>query len=91
MSERGAYMAEVPGASTSLLVRQYQGAMPVYKVDSGLISFIAQLLDHRLRAGIDLILDQRSGDMADIPPAPAASPVKTTCGRKPGPEEFPLN
>ena len=34
MTERGADMAEAPGGSTGLLVRQYQGAlaMPVYTV-----------------------------------------------------------
>ena len=45
MTERGADMAEAPGGSTGLLVRQYQGAqaMPVYKVDTGLLSLLSEL------------------------------------------------
>jgi hypothetical protein len=45
MAERGADMAEAPGGSTGLLVRQYQGAlaMPVYTVDTGLLSLLSEL------------------------------------------------
>jgi hypothetical protein len=32
MTERAADMAEVPGGGTGLLVRQYQGGAPIYKV-----------------------------------------------------------
>jgi hypothetical protein len=49
MIERAADMAEAPGGGTGLLVRQYQGgalAMPVYRVDTGLVSLIGQLLAH---------------------------------------------
>jgi hypothetical protein len=44
MTERAADMAEVPGGGTGLLVRNYQGGAPIYKVDTGLVSLIAQLL-----------------------------------------------
>src|SRR5450432_4730881 len=45
MAERGADMAEAPGGSTGLLVRRYQGAlaMPVYTVDTGLLSLLSEL------------------------------------------------
>jgi hypothetical protein len=45
MAERGADMAEAPGGSTGLVVRQYQGAlaMPVYTVDTGLLFLLSEL------------------------------------------------
>ena len=45
MTERGGDMAEAPGGSTGLLVRQHQGAlaMPVYTVDTGLLSLLSEL------------------------------------------------
>ena len=44
-AERAAAMADVPGGSTGFLIRQYQGAhaMPVYKVDTGLLSLLSEL------------------------------------------------
>jgi len=54
MTERGADMAEAPGGSTGLLVRQYQGAqaMPVYKVDTGLL--LSELRAHEKQAAEEL-------------------------------------
>jgi hypothetical protein len=54
MTERAADMAEVPGGGTGLLVRQYQGGAPIYKVDTGLVSLIAQLLAHEKQAAEEL-------------------------------------
>jgi hypothetical protein len=56
MTERGASMAEAPGGSTGLLVRQYQGrqAMPVYKVDTGLLSLLSELRAHEKQAAEEL-------------------------------------
>jgi hypothetical protein len=52
ITERAADMADVPGGGTGLLARQYQGAlaMPVYKVDTGLMLLIGQLLAHEKQA-----------------------------------------
>jgi hypothetical protein len=41
-------------AVTGLLVRQYQGGAPVYKVDTGLVSLIGQLLAHEKQAAEEL-------------------------------------
>ena len=57
MTERAADMAEVPGGGSGLLVRQYQGgalAKPVYKVDTGLVALIGQLLAHEKQAAEEL-------------------------------------
>ena len=54
MIERAADMAEAPGGGTGLLVRQYQGGAPVYKVDTGLVSLIGQLLAHEKQAAEEL-------------------------------------
>jgi hypothetical protein len=54
MTERAADMAEVPGGGTGLLVRQYQGGAPIYKVDTGLVSLIGQLLAHEKQAAGEL-------------------------------------
>jgi hypothetical protein len=54
MTERAADMAEVPGGGTGLLVRQYQGGAPIYKVDTGLVSLIGQLLAHEKQAAEEL-------------------------------------
>ena len=45
LAERGADMAEVPGGSSGLLTVDYRGnqAMPVYKVDTGLLSLLSEL------------------------------------------------
>ena len=37
----------------------------------------------RIRAGLDLILDQRGADMVDLPAAPADSSAAATKARKP--------
>jgi hypothetical protein len=45
-AERAAAMADVPGGKTGLIVRQYQCgalALPVYKVDTGLLSLLSEL------------------------------------------------
>jgi 3-dehydroquinate dehydratase-2 len=47
-------MAEVPGGGTGLLVRQYQGGAPIYKVDTGLVRLIGQLLAHEKQAAEEL-------------------------------------
>jgi hypothetical protein len=54
MIERAADMAEAPGGGTGLLVRHYQGGAPVYKVDTGLVSLIGQLLAHEKQAAEEL-------------------------------------
>jgi len=57
MVERAADMAAAPGGGTGLLVRHYQGgalAKPVYKVDTGLVSLIGQLLAHEKQAAEEL-------------------------------------
>ena len=46
--------AEVPGGGTRLLVRHYQGGAPIYKVDTGLVSLIGQLLAHEKQAAEEL-------------------------------------
>jgi len=53
LTERAADMAEVPGGGTGLLVRQYQGGAPIYKVDTGLVSLIGQLLAQEKQAAED--------------------------------------
>ena len=59
MSERAADMADVPGGGSGLLVRQYQGGAPIYKVDTGLVRLIGQLLAHEKQAAEEL--GQRKG------------------------------
>ena len=54
MIERAADMADAPGGGTGLLVRQYQGGAPIYKVDTGLVSLIGQLLAHEKQAAEEL-------------------------------------
>ena len=54
MTERAADMAEVPGGGTGLLVRQYQGGAPIYKVDTGLVRLISQLLAHEKQTAEEL-------------------------------------
>jgi hypothetical protein len=57
MIERAADTAEAPGGGTGLPVRHYQGgalAKPVYKVDTGLVTLIAQLLAHEKQAAEEL-------------------------------------
>jgi hypothetical protein len=54
LTERAADMAEVPGGGTGLLVRQYQGGAPIYKVDTGLVRLIGQLLAHEKQAAEEL-------------------------------------
>jgi len=55
-AERAAAMADVPGGKTGLLVCQYQTAMalPVYRVDTGLISLYSQLLAIEKQAAEEL-------------------------------------
>ena len=55
-AERAAAMAEAPGDSTGLLIRQYQGAqaLPVYKVDTGLLSLFSELRAHEKQAAEEL-------------------------------------
>ena len=62
-------MAEAPGGGSGLLVRQYQGGAPIYKVDTGLVRLIGQLLAHEKQAAEELgqWTEKRdvSGDAAD--------------------------
>jgi len=64
MIERAADMAEAPGGGTGLPVRHYQGgalAKPVYKVDTGLVSLIAQLLAHEKQGRRARPVDREAG------------------------------
>lgn len=45
LTERGQAMADVPGGSSGLYAKDYRGnqAMPVYRVDTGLLSLLSEL------------------------------------------------
>lgn len=49
-------MAETPGGASGLLVRQYHGAvaLPVYKVDTALLSLLSELRAHERQAAEEL-------------------------------------
>ena len=53
-AERGAQLADIPGGSTGLLIREYKGKRPVYRIDPGVISLLAELLHHERQAAKEL-------------------------------------
>jgi hypothetical protein len=85
MTERGADMADVPGGRTGLFVRQYQCgalALPVYKVDTGLVSLLSELRAHEQQAATELeqwkIRTVVEATIAVTPAAIALSQLLTT-------------
>src|SRR4051812_18158059 len=65
MTERAADMADVPDDGSGLLVRQYQGGAPIYKVDTGLVRLIGQLLAHEKQAAEELGQWTEKRDVSD--------------------------
>src|SRR5450755_1599512 len=57
LKERGQAMADVPGGSSGLYAKDYRGKdvdTPVYKVDGGIISLLAELRNHEKQAAEEL-------------------------------------
>jgi hypothetical protein len=57
LTERGQAMADVPGGSSGLYAKDYRGKdvdTPVYKVDGGIISLLAELRNHEKQAAEEL-------------------------------------
>jgi hypothetical protein len=78
-------MAEAPGGRTGLFVRQYQCgalALPVYKVDTGLVSLLSELRAHEQQAATELeqwkIRTVVEATIAVTPAAIALSQLLTT-------------
>ena len=82
MSERAADMAEVPGGGTGLLVRQYQGGTPIYKVDTGLVRLIGQLLAHEKQAAEELGQWTEKRDVSDAAAVAAQVIINLNLGRQ---------
>ena len=84
LKDRGAEMAEVAGGASGLLMVDYKGkeSMPVYRVDTGLVSLLSELRAHEQQAATELeqwkIRTVIEATVAITPTALSLSQVLTT-------------
>ena len=84
LTERGAEMSEIPGGTSGLLMVDYKGkeAIPVYRVDPGVVSLLSELRAHAQQAATELeqwkIRTVLEATVAVTPVAIALSQLMTT-------------